>query len=190
MASTKFFLIATLYFTSMKIAHCGDTIPCTASANCTSSTQKCMDIDGVNKACVNVCTTDADCEGTYGSCAATTTGDVGGTTGFSVCPFVIQQCLTDAECSTADPTLPVCNLYTLTCESYTRTMTTTPGYNIQCFTDSDCSVINRAFLICNQYTYTCEPYRETTTTVAGFTTHKKMFPHFLQFIYNLYIGNN
>uniref|UniRef100_A0A0K0EWL7 Disintegrin domain-containing protein n=1 Tax=Strongyloides venezuelensis TaxID=75913 RepID=A0A0K0EWL7_STRVS len=137
---------------SFSIAHCGDTIACTAAADCTSSTQKCMDIDGVNKACVNVCTTDADCGGTPGSCATTTTGDVGGTTGFSVCPFVIQQCLTDAECSTADPTLPVCNLYTLICEP-------------------DTTII-------------------TTTTVDGLTTHKKIFPHFLQFIYNLFIWNN
>uniref|UniRef100_A0A0K0EWL5 ShKT domain-containing protein n=1 Tax=Strongyloides venezuelensis TaxID=75913 RepID=A0A0K0EWL5_STRVS len=124
MVSTKFFLMATLYFTSMKIAHCGDTIACTAAADCTSSTQKCMDIDGVNKACVNVCTTDADCGGTAGSCAATTTGDVGGTTGFSVCPFVIQQCLTDAECTAADPALPVCNLYTLICEAATTAAST------------------------------------------------------------------
>uniref|UniRef100_A0A0N5BFP4 ShKT domain-containing protein n=1 Tax=Strongyloides papillosus TaxID=174720 RepID=A0A0N5BFP4_STREA len=124
MVSTKFFLIATLYFTSMKIAHCGDTIACTASTDCTS-TQKCIDVDGVNKACVETCTTDADCGGTAGSCAATTTGDVGGATGFSLCPLIIQQCLTDAECTALDATLPICNLYSLTCVADTTAGTTT-----------------------------------------------------------------
>uniref|UniRef100_A0A0N5BCB5 ShKT domain-containing protein n=1 Tax=Strongyloides papillosus TaxID=174720 RepID=A0A0N5BCB5_STREA len=124
MVSTKLLLITTLYFTSMKIAHCADTIACTAAADCTSSTQKCIDIDGVNKACVEVCTTDADCGGTAGSCAATTTGDVDGNSGFNVCPLIAQQCLTDTECNTADPTLPTCNLYTLTCIAATTTTTT------------------------------------------------------------------
>uniref|UniRef100_A0A0N5BFP6 Disintegrin domain-containing protein n=1 Tax=Strongyloides papillosus TaxID=174720 RepID=A0A0N5BFP6_STREA len=150
MVSTKLLLITTLYFTSIKIAHCDDTIACTASTDCTS-TQKCIDIDGVNKACVEVCTTDADCGGTAGSCAATTTGDVGGATGFSLCPLIVQQCLTDADCIAADPTLPSCNLYSLTCVADTTTM--------------------------------------TTTTVAGVTTHKIIFHHFLQFLYDLYTQN-
>uniref|UniRef100_A0A0N5BGR0 Disintegrin domain-containing protein n=1 Tax=Strongyloides papillosus TaxID=174720 RepID=A0A0N5BGR0_STREA len=185
MVSTKFFLIATLYFTSMKIAHCGDTVACTASTDCTS-TQKCIDIDGVNKACVETCTSDADCGGTAGSCATGT--DVDGTSGFSVCPLIVQQCLTDFDCFVTDVTLHICNLYTLTCVADTTAMTTTSTYKTQCFTDADCSVINPPFPICNPYTLTCEAYPTTTTTRP--TRHKKMCPNFLQFIYNLYIGNN
>uniref|UniRef100_A0A0N5C2T2 ShKT domain-containing protein n=1 Tax=Strongyloides papillosus TaxID=174720 RepID=A0A0N5C2T2_STREA len=125
MVSTKFFLIATQYFTSMAIAHCGNTIACTAAADCTSSTQKCMDIDGTNKACVEICNTDADCGDTAGSCAPTKTDDVGCNGGFNVCSIGVQQCLINADCSGIDPALPICNLYALICEADTTTSTTT-----------------------------------------------------------------
>lgn len=125
MVSTKFILIASFYFVGLQIINAGDTIACTAVADCTSTNQKCIAADPTHNACVEVCTTDADCGGVPGSCTATTTGDIAGTTGFSTCPIIAQGCLTDTECSTLDATLPICNVYTLTCMADPTVVATT-----------------------------------------------------------------
>uniref|UniRef100_A0A0N4ZVS8 ShKT domain-containing protein n=1 Tax=Parastrongyloides trichosuri TaxID=131310 RepID=A0A0N4ZVS8_PARTI len=98
----------------------GDTIVCSKGGGECTGTTKCMQL-GANLACVEQCTVaDAATQcGTGVTCTAGT--DVDGATS-NTCATA-QGCLTDAECSGADATKPICNLYTLQCEAQPTTTT-------------------------------------------------------------------
>uniref|UniRef100_A0A0N4ZDT7 ShKT domain-containing protein n=1 Tax=Parastrongyloides trichosuri TaxID=131310 RepID=A0A0N4ZDT7_PARTI len=151
---------------------------CTDSTGC-ASTEACITLNSVGY-CVALCVTAnvaTQCGATETACAtASANSDPAGA---SICPAMeaLQvagttdpTCLADTTCAALDPTMPICNTYTFTCEADTTTTTTEVTTTTEDTTTTDASTTTEDTTTTDVSTTT----EDTTTTVAETTTSESI----------------